>query len=174
MRQMVRCLVVAIILLMAPGATGAADVVWVTSSGAKLKADRSAVSETVVALPVGTKLEVIRFEGRWFNVAGPDGKTGWIYRGKVSRTAPEGSGGEGSSNGLGTLLGGLSGSKIGSDTPDTDRSIRALKAEKSGEKGASSDREDAEKALERVMTFGVTDQEIEWFLETGGIGEYAR
>lgn len=174
MKHIGRCMIVVLILLVVPCAHSATDFVWVTSSEAKMKSEKSAASDTIATLPLGTKLEVIKFESRWFHVTGPDGKMGWVYRGKVSRTAPTPSSDKGDGNQLGTLLGGLSGSKIGSDTPDTSRSIRALEADKSVDNQEASGQGDAQKALERVLTFRVLDQEIEQFLEAGGIGEYAR
>jgi hypothetical protein len=167
-------LIVVLILLLVSVTYGfAADSIWVTSSGAKLKDEKSAASNTIAILPVGSKLEVMKLENRWYNVISSTGQTGWIYRGKVSRTAPKQSRGQGGGDTLGTLLGGLTGSKIESDTPDTSRSIRALDVGKSGDNQEASDQEDAQKALDRVLTFGATEKEIEQFLEAGSIGEYA-
>ncbi len=166
-------IVVSILLWVSVTLGFAAETVWVTSSGAKLKADKSASSSTLTNLPVGSKLEVVRIENRWYHVVSSSGKKGWIYRGKISRTAPEQSSGQNGGDSLGTLLGGLTNSKIDSDTPDTSRSIRALEADNSGDNQNTSGRNEAQKALDRVLTFRVAEKEIEQFLEAGQIGEYA-
>ena len=137
---------------------------YVTSSGADLKSDKSASSSTVTTLSVGTKLSVISSSGKWYNVSAQSGQTGWIYRGKVSTSPPSGGGG---------LFGSSSGSSITLSQADTARSIRGLSPE--AEQYAQNARVSpaAQRALDRVLARSVSDYEVDRFLKEGKIGEFA-
>lgn len=142
-----------------------ASTLYVTSSSADLKSDKSASSSTVTTLGAGAKLSVISTEGKWHKVSGPSGVTGWIYRGKVSKSLPSGSGGG--------LFGSSSGSSIELSQADTARSIRGLSPE--AEEYAKNARVSpaTQQALDRVLARKVSDHEITGFLKEGKIGEYA-
>jgi uncharacterized protein YgiM (DUF1202 family) len=142
---------------------------WVASEGAKLKADRSASSETVSELPVGTELTVLKSENRWYQVQTGSGKEGWIYRGKVSDTPPQKE-----TQDTGNLLAGLQGSNISADEAQTSRSIRGLSKETEQYAKQRATPEAYQKALDQVLAVKVTSKEIEVFLRSGKIGEYAR
>ena len=62
----------------------AQNVLWVTSKGAKLKAENKASSNTITQLAIGTKLDVTSSIGKWYQVSTASGVKGWIYQGKVS------------------------------------------------------------------------------------------
>ena len=161
---------VVVLILMITGAVIAAEMLWVISEGAKLKMEPSASSETIETLPVGSELSVGSSEGSWYEVTTKSNKTGWIYRGKVSSTQPEGK----EDKGGGGLFGALPGSSIEVSAADTSRSIRGL-SPAAEEYAASAKTPDAyKKALDRVLALKVTDKEIEDFLIEGKIGEYSR
>ena len=107
-----------VLLLAAPAL--AQDKLYVASEGAKLKADKSASSDTVAELPVGTQLSVQGQEESWYKVS-TGGKSGWIYRGKVAATAPEPS-----KQGGDNLFGGAGSSNIMVSEADSARSMRGL------------------------------------------------
>ena len=75
------------VLLLATPAM-AQNKLYVASEGAKLKADKTASSDTVAELPVGTPLDVLGQEDSWYKVS-TGGKSGFIYRGKVAATPPD-------------------------------------------------------------------------------------
>lgn len=152
------------ILILSPLAH-AASTLYVTSSNADLKSDKSASSSTITTLSVGTKLRVISSEGRWYNVSEPSGRSGWIYRGKVSTSPPSGGGGG--------LFGSSSGSNIQLSKADTARSIRGLSSEAREYADNANVSQAAQNALDRVLARKVSDYEIERFLKDGRIGEYA-
>ncbi len=159
--------IVALILMLA-GAVMAAEMLWVVSEGAKLKGEPSATSETIEELPVGSELSMDSSQGSWYRVTTKSNKTGWIYRGKVSSTQPEGK------KDGGSLFGALPGSSIQVSSADTSRSIRGLSpAAKEYAAGAKTP-EVYQRALDRVLAFKVTDKEIEDFLMAGKIGEYRK
>jgi len=153
----------------------AQETLWVTSAEADLKAERSVSSDTVAELQRGTQLSVEAYESRWYRVSTEDGKTGWVYRGRVSETRPEISEGEkkDEGGGIGGLLGGLGGSSVETDAADSARSIRGLSpeakayAEKTGTPKQSRD------ALDQVLSLSISENAIESFLEKGHVGKYA-
>ncbi|MFH1350529.1 MAG: SH3 domain-containing protein [Pseudomonadota bacterium] len=142
---------------------------WVTSDGAKLKAENTASSKTIVSLPIGTEVTVLVSEGSWYRVRASSGEEGWIYRGRLSQTQPAKKG-EGETGGL---FASMPGSRVKVDEADTARSIRGLSRET--EEYAKSRRTPVEyrEALDRVLAVGVTEKELEVFLREGKIGEYA-
>ncbi len=146
---------------------------WISSKGAKLKSEKSSSSETVANLKIGTKLTVISFEKRWYNVKTKDGKTGWIYRGKVSESKPDVSENEKDSGGLGGLLDNIAGSNIQANASDTSRSIRGLSPEAEEYSNQTGKPKECRTALDSVLELKVHDNEIEKFLKNGRIGEYA-
>ncbi len=143
---------------------------WVVSDGARLHAEKTAASPTVAALPLDAALTRIATDGKWHQVETEDGKTGWIYRGKVSDAKPGADGGE-----LDDLLGDLGdlgGSDILLAAADTSRSIRGrTRLDASDER--SDIPEPLRQALDQVLSFYVSDAEVDAFLREGRIGEYA-
>jgi hypothetical protein len=146
---------------------------WVSSDGAKLKEARSSSSTTLKKLALGTELDVLGFEKRWYRVTTPSGREGWIYRGKVSKKRVGKEGPAKGNNSLGGLLGGLTGSSIGSDASDTSRSIRGLSPEAEQYAKSAGTPLECQKSLDRILTAETASVEIERFLQQGRIGEYA-
>ena len=161
--------IVALVLMMT-GAVTAAEILWVVSEGAKLKTEPSASSETVEGLPVGSELSVDSLEGSWYKVTTKSNKTGWVYRGKVSSTQPEGK----EDRGGGGVFGALPGSSIEVSAADTSRSIRGLSPAAKEYAASAKTPEAYQQALDRVLALKVTEKEIEDFLKQGKIGEYSR
>lgn len=146
--------------------------VWVSSDKAQLKADLKASSSTISELPKGTKLSVLAFENKWYQVKLSNGKTGWIYRGKVSATEVEKTKKSEEGGSIGGLLGDLSGSSIRADNTDSSRSIRGLSpeaAEYAAQKGTP---QVYRSELDKVIAGKVSSEEIDRFLQQGKIGEY--
>jgi len=149
----------------------AQDRLYVASEGAKLKADKSASSDTVAELPVGTQLSVQGQEDSWYKVTA-GGQSGWIYRGKVAASPPEPS-----KQGGDNLFGGAGASGIMVSEADSARSMRGLAEEESAAKAAGRPVRplaDYKKALNQVLAESVGKKELESFLKAGKIGEYAK
>jgi len=172
LHRILKILVPALLMAVAlPGFT--TEKIWVSSFDAKLKADRTASSETLAILTVGTELLVESQVERWYRVAAPGGKIGWIYRGKVSSEPPGPSGQESEGDSVGKLLTGLTGSRIGSEKADTSRSMRMLSVEHEKKKAGSASEQAHDDALESVLSRRISDDRIDQFLQAGKIGEYA-
>jgi uncharacterized protein YgiM (DUF1202 family) len=158
------------LVLMLTGVVMAAETAWVVSEGAKLKMEPSASSETIEGLPVGSELTLDSSEGSWYKVTTKSNKTGWVYRGKVSSTQPEGK----EDKGGGGLFGALPGSSIEVSAADTSRSIRGLSPAAKEYAASAKTPEAYQKALDAVLARKVTEKEVEDFLIEGKIGEYSR
>jgi len=139
---------------------------YVSSPTAKLKADKTASSGTIEELPAGTAVTVVTLEGRWYRVSTRSGKKGWIYRGKLSKDAPEDEEG-------GDFMGEFSGSSIRADSSDTSRSIRGLSPETQAYAQRTGTPVIYRQSLEEVLSYRVSDRELDVFLRKGKIGEYA-
>ena len=109
-------------------------------------------------------------QGSWYKVTTKSNKTGWIYRGKVSSTQPEGK----EDKGGGGLFGALPGSSVQANSADTSRSIRGLSPAAKEYAASTKTPEIYQKALDRLLDLRVTDREIEEFLKEGKIGEYSK
>lgn len=165
--------VVLLILLITSVYAGAGEKVWVTAKDTELKRARASAAETVVILQPGTELNVLSLEKRWYLVTTPAGKQGWIYQGKVSKNPPEKKQGAGGNNALGGLLGGLTGSSIKAGDSDATTSIRGLSPEAKQYAVSTGNPAACQNALDEVLAGKTDKNEIEAFLKTGKIGEYA-
>lgn len=148
--------------------TGALERVWVYAKGAPLKADKTASSETITRLTAGTALNVLSVKKRWYHVSTDSDEKGWIFRGKISKSPPEQSPDEEDD-----LLGELSDSNIMLAAADTSRSIRGKSRKSKTPELENKTEEKYLQALDTVLSFYTSDDEIEQFLEQGRIGEYA-
>lgn len=142
---------------------------WVSSEGAQLKSDNTAMSDTVKTLPIGMEVSVLKSSDRWHYIRTPGGEEGWIYRGRLSDTPPEMEAeGQGED-----LFAGLGGSGIGSDEASTSRSIRGLSKETETYADHQNTPAKYRQALDRVLTMTISEKELQEFLKAGRIGEYA-
>lgn len=159
------------LVLFAFSQAAAGEKVWVSSYDAKLKAEKSASSETVATLPLGTELLVISFDDRWYHVSTADGKKGFLYRGRVSFEPPAAAQGKVGEDPLGKLLSGVTESDIKGDNADTSRSIRPLTVEKQ-KKGESGNEQVLQDELNHLLSRRITSTQIDRFLQEGKVGEY--
>ncbi|MFH1102683.1 MAG: SH3 domain-containing protein [Pseudomonadota bacterium] len=160
-----------LLVLFAFGRAAAGEKGWVSSYDAKLKAEKSASSETVATLPLGTELLVFSFDDRWYHVSTADGKKGFLYRGRVSFEPPAVAQSKGGEDPLGKLLSGVTDSGIKGDSADTSRSIRPLTVEKE-KKGESRDEQVLQEELNHLLSRRITSSQIDRFLQEGKVGEY--
>lgn len=155
-------------VMLAVTAALAAGVMYVTGAGAELKASPDQSSQTVQTLKAGDELAIGETSGRWYRATAPGGKTGFIYRGKVTSAKPAGE------EAKGDLFGGMLTSKVKSDSADTSRSIRGLSPEAEEYAVQTGSPAQHRKALDRVVAMRPSPEEVEAFLKEGRIGGYAR
>ena len=146
----------------------AGGTMWVASENAKLKSGPKASSKTLSTLAVGTKVSVLESEHKWYRLRTTSGKEGWMYRGKLSDTAPAKETEE-SDN----LFSSMQSSSISADEAQTSRSIRGLSKETEQYAKQRKTPKVYQQALDQVLAIHITDKEVEIFLMKGKIGEYA-
>lgn len=148
--------------------TAEAAVMYVTGSGAELKANPDSAAGTIATLNAGDEVDVGELSGRWYKATARDGRAGWIYRGKVTAKKPEGG------KAQGDLFGGMLTSKVKADSADTSRSIRGLSPEAEQYADQTGSPATHRKALDHVVAMRPSEEEVRTFLKEGRIGEYAR
>lgn len=174
MKHTIWLLFATLFLFTAAHANAAGEQVWVSSKGVKLKAQRKSSSQTIAELKPGLKLNVIKYEKRWYNVTAPGGKTGWVYRGRVSKEKPEIEEEKSDDDGsIGSLFGDSSGSSIKADSASSSRSIRGLSPEAEEYARQSGSPKECRDALDSVLAQKTESRDVETFLRQGKIGEYA-
>lgn len=153
-------------LLLGP-ATARGETMYVKKSDTKMTVEASARSRVVAVLRAGTPVNVVKKSGKFYKVSA-DGKSGWVFRFRLTSKSPAASGQDGD---FLDALGGnqhmaaresASGSSIRGLSPVSERHARS--------KGIS--RESIE-AVIQMESFKVTDAELDRFQQEGGLGEYA-
>lgn len=132
----------------------------VVSEGAKLRADRTAMSEPLARLALGEAVRVLGVEGAWYKVETKKKLVGFVYRGHLSESGPVAA----EDKPGGSLFGTLEGSLILAEAADTSRATRSAAGPGFGK---------SELHLSRVLDLSVSEAELDDFLRKGGIGEYA-
>lgn len=161
--------IIILLFLFLSSNAGAQDKLWVSSGNARLKADKKASSENLDTIPLGTEVSIIEKDGRWYKIKVPDGKEGWMYRGKLSDTEPSAEIKKESDD----LLAFIPGSSIDAGKADTSRSIRGLSDETEQYAKKRNTPQNYKKALDTVLAYSVSEKELEDFLKKGKVGEYA-
>jgi len=145
------------------------ETLWVTSQGSRLQSERSISSSTIEVLPVGTSVQILDKEDRWYKIQVPSGAQGWMYQGRLSQTKPLAESKEQSDD----LFGSLTGSQIQARQADTSRSIRGLSPETEAYAQNQHTPQRYRQALEDILRTKVSNKELANFLRNGQIGEYA-
>lgn len=145
-----------------------AETWYVKKSSTKLQAEASARSKVLGKLQKGTPVKVEKKSRKFFQVS-TGGKTGWIFRFKLSKKAPA------QKQGDGDMLGALGGNqKMAARESASGSSIRGLSPvseEHARKKGATPESIQAVKDMEN---FKVRSEELDRFLQTGKLGEYSQ
>ncbi|GJL77095.1 MAG: hypothetical protein NPINA01_00840 [Nitrospinaceae bacterium] len=145
-----------------------AQTLYVKKSGTKLQASESARSQVLTTLNQGTPVQVVKKGKRFYQVSA-GGKTGWVFKFRLSATAPQKSGGDAG------LLGALGGrQKIAAKEASSGSSIRGLSpiAEKHAKKKGISETDI--KAVKQMEAFRIDPKELDKFLKEGKLGEYGQ
>jgi hypothetical protein len=144
-----------------------AETWYVKKSATKLQAEAKARSKVLGKLNKGTPVDVLGKSGKFYKVSAA-GETGWIFRFRLTKVAPSGSGGDGD------VLGALGGQQqIAARESAYGSSIRGLSPvseEHAIKKGASPASIESVKEMER---YKVDDEALDKFLEEGRLGAYA-
>ena len=144
-----------------------AETMWAKKDRVKVTAEKSPTSSVVATLRVGDQVQVVKKSGRQYQVKLKSGKSGWVFKFKLTDSEPEKKTG-------GSGLSGLSGGNtVVAQEARAGGSIRGLKetTEQYADKKQISDAD--RRSVEKMEQRTVTDDELDQFKRDGQIGEYA-
>lgn len=165
-----RCIFLAIMvslvtaLTMTDAASG--ETLYVAAKSAQLRSGKTSLDPVVATLKLGEPLEVVKRDDRWVQIRTAKGVTGWIFSNHVSASKPAGG-----DNELAAL---------GQSVRRTDASAVTASAGARGLDKASEDyanragiTQQHREAVDRMTAYKIPDQDIQEFLKSGRLGEYA-
>lgn len=144
-----------------------AETMYAKKNGVKVTAEKSPTSKVVGKLNTGDRVEVLKKAGRQYRVKLPNGKTGWVFKFKLSAKKPAGKSG-------GSSLSALTGkTTIAARESRSGGSIRGLK--ETTEQYAQGKNIDPahRRSVDAMEAFRVSDAELARFQQEGGVGEYS-
>ncbi len=148
-----------------------AETLYAQKGQVKVTIDKSPLSKAVATLETGDAVEVLEKSDRHYKVRAPNGKSGWVFKFKLSDEKP--GGGKGGSGALSLLTGE---STIAAREARSGGSIRGLK-EASGAYATYAKNKKivpAHKlAVDRMDQLTITREELIQFQREGSVGEFA-
>lgn len=142
------------------------ETVYVAAKSAQLRSGKTSLDPVVASLKLGETLEVVKRDDRWLQVQTTKGVTGWIYSNNVSTSKPMGGDNE---------LAALGQSVRRTDASAVTASAGARGLDKASEDYAkrSGVTQQQRDAVDRMTIYKISDEEIQAFLKSGRLGEYA-
>lgn len=155
---------------------GGAMVFWTSSSlaatlfakqdGVKVTSDKAPTSSVVTTLHLGEEVTVLSEEGRLVKVKTPAGKTGWVFKFRLTEEKP--------SSGGGFDLSGLTGRKtIAARESRAGGSIRGLKESTEQYAQTKQIKQEHRDAVDRMEAFTIPPEELIQFKKSGHLGEFS-
>lgn len=142
------------------------ETLYVAAKSAQLRSGKTSLDPVVATLKLGETLEVVKRDDRWVQVRTAKGVTGWIFASNVSSSKPAGG-----DNELAAL---------GQSVRRTDASAVTASAGARGLDKASEDyanragiTQQHRDAVDRMTASKIPDEDIQEFLKSGRLGEYA-
>jgi uncharacterized protein YgiM (DUF1202 family) len=146
--------------------TAFCETLYIAAKSAQLRSGKTSLDPVVATLKLGETVEVVKREDRWLQVKTANGITGWIYDNKVSASKPASGDSE---------LAALGRSMRGTDASAVTASAGARGLDKAS--GAYANRsgitQQQRAAVDRMTAYKISDEEVQEFLKSGKLGEYA-
>jgi len=146
--------------------TNWAATLYAKQDGVKVNAEKSPTSAVIATLALGDVVTVLAEEGRLAKVKTATGKTGWVFKFRLSEDKPSSGGGLG--------LSGLTGRKtIAARESRAGGSIRGLKEsteQYAKDKQISKEHRDA---VDRMEAFSLAPDDLMEFKKAGHLGEFS-
>jgi len=142
------------------------ETLYVSAKSAQLRSGKTSLDPVMTGLKLGDTLEVVKRDGRWVQVKTDKGVTGWIYGNHVSPSKPVGEDNE---------LAALGRSFRQTDASEVTASAGARGLDKASEGYAnrSGITQQQRMAVDSMTAYKISDEEIQAFLKSGRLGEYA-
>lgn len=142
------------------------ETLYVAAKNAQVRSGKTSLNPVVATLKLGDPVEVVKRENRWLQVRTAKGITGWIYATYVSALKPAGGDNE---------LAALGRSVRGTDASAVTASAGARGLDKASEGYAdrSGITPQHRAAVDRMTAYKISDEDVQEFLKSGRLGEYA-
>lgn len=132
----------------------------------KVTAEKTPTSAVVATLALGDAVTVLAEDGRLANVKTATGKTGWVFKFRLTETKPSSGGGFG--------LSGLTGKKtIAAREARAGGSIRGLKESTEQYAKDKQIKQEHRDAVDRMESFSIAPDELMQFKKAGNLGEFS-
>jgi uncharacterized protein YgiM (DUF1202 family) len=145
-----------------------AETVYVQAKTVKLRAGKTSLDSVVANLKFGEPLEVLRKVGAWLEVQTGGGTKGWIFAAKTTPTQPTGS----EDDALAKLGKSFRRTEAGDVTAAA--GARGLDKASEGYANRTGITQRDRDAVDRMAAYRMSDQEVDDFLKSGELGEYAK
>lgn len=151
---------------MLPSSNWAATL-YAKQDNVKVTTEKSPTSAVIATLSLGDAVTVLSEEGRLAKVKTAKGKTGWVFKFRLTEDKPSSGGG-----GLG--LSGLTGRKtIAARESRAGGSIRGLKESTEQYAKAKNIKQENRDAVDRMEAFSIPPDELMQFKKAGNLGEFS-
>ncbi len=142
-----------------------AATLYAKQDNVKVTAEKSPTSAVITTLSVGDEVSVLAEEGRLAKVKVANGKTGWVFKFRLSTDKPSTRSGSG--------LSGITGRKLAARESRAGGSIRGLK--ESTEQYAKSKQisQEHRDAVDRMEAFSLAPDGLMEFKKSGHLGEFS-
>ncbi len=139
---------------------------YAKQDGVKVTAEKSPTSTVVDTLKLGDAVSILSEEGRLAKVKTASGKTGWVFKFRLTEDKP--------SSGGGGSLSGLTGRKtIAARESRAGGSIRGLKESTERYAKDKQIKQEHRDAVDRMEAFALTQEEFMQFKKAGNLGEFS-
>lgn len=144
-----------------------AETMYAKKNGVKVTAEKSPTSKVVGKLNTGDQVQVVKKAGRQYQVKLPSGKSGWVFKFKLTAKKPSGKSG-------GSSLSGLTGkTRIAARESRAGGSIRGLKETTENYAERKHIDPSHRRAVDKMEAFSVSDAELAKFQLAGNVGDYS-
>ena len=157
---------IVVLSILCLSSTALAETVYVQAKSATIRSGTTSLSQVMATVPYGQALELIENGESWYKVRSQNGAVGWIYHTKVSSSKPSGQ--ESSLAALGKDF-----RRSESSSVTGTAGVRGLDEYSAGYAKRSGIAARHRTAVDRMTNYRLTDREVEAFLESGKLGEYA-
>ncbi len=139
---------------------------YAKQDGVKVTAEKSPTSTLVETLKLGDAVSILSEEGRLAKVKTATGKTGWVFKFRLTEDQPSAGGGGG--------LSGLTGRKtIAARESRAGGSIRGLKESTEQYAKDKQIKQEHRDAVDRMEAFSLSPDELMRFKKAGNLGEFS-
>jgi len=146
--------------------TNWAATLYAKQDDVKVNAEKSPTSTVIATLALGDPVTVLAEEGRLAKVKTSTGKTGWVFKFRLSEEKP--------SSGSGFSLSGLTGRKtIAARESRAGGSIRGLKESTEQYAKDKQIKQEHRDAVDRMEAFSLKPDELLEFKKAGHLGEFS-